>query len=120
MSVTLERDTGPAVRRSLGRRRFHDEVLASMIRAGFRVLVTDTIDEYSPPAFALVAAPDLSSATFHAFGPFLSGTGTYTASSSKKNGRTTGTLSGNITARFDTPGPLSIANPAIPALLGTP
>ncbi len=104
--------------RSIVLSRSDDEEFVGLIRAGRGVFVTDMIDARSPPPSTLAAAPDLSSATLRGFGPFLSGTGSYTASSSSKNGRTAGVLSGSIAALFDTPGPLRIAHHPIPAALG--
>jgi hypothetical protein len=92
------------------------EAFVSMIRPGKSVFVTDTIDEYMPPPSTLVVQPDLSAATFTAFGPFLSGVGRYAASSTPTKGRTSGTLSGDLTAEFDTPGPVAVSG--IPASLG--
>jgi hypothetical protein len=92
------------------------EAFVSMIRPGKRVFVTDMIEEHAPPPSTLIVQPDLSAATFNAFGPFLSGVGRYTASSTPTKGRTSGTLSGNLTAEFDTPGPVAISG--IPAALG--
>jgi hypothetical protein len=65
-----------------------DEVFVGLIRAGRGVFVQDMIEAHSPPPSTLSAAPDLSSATFRGFGPFLSGVGSYTASSPSKNERT--------------------------------
>jgi hypothetical protein len=89
-----------------------------LIRAGFRVFVQDTIEELSPPPLTLSVAPNLSGAKLFPFGPFVSGVGVYAASSPAKYGRSTGTLSGSLTALFDTPGPLALSRRPVPAELG--
>jgi hypothetical protein len=60
------------------------------------------------PTGSFTAAPDLSSASVNAVGPFLSGTLSFTASGASGN-TAAGTLSGNYTAKFDVIGPQSPA-----------
>jgi hypothetical protein len=95
-----------------------DELFVSSIRSGRGVFVQDSIEERSPPPSTLAVASDLSSATLRSFGPFLSGTGSYTATSPRRDGRSTGFLSGTMTALFDTPGPLRLSPRPTPAVLG--
>jgi hypothetical protein len=81
------------------------------------VELDDSIIANAPPGWALTAPADLSHATLRAFGPFLTGRATYTAATSLRNGGTTGTLSGNLTARFEAPGPIRLADPPLRANL---
>jgi hypothetical protein len=83
----------------------------SVARRDRGVEIGDTIIANAPPSWALTAPPDLSHATLRAFGPFLTGSATYTATKTLRNGGTSGTLSGNLTARFDAPGPIRLAEP---------
>jgi hypothetical protein len=96
------------------------DLFVSMIRRLGRVFVTDLIDEGLPPASSLSVAPDLSSATLHVFGPFVTGVATYTASSPAAQGLSRGTLTGNLVAQFDSPGPLALTQPPIKAVLRHP
>jgi hypothetical protein len=93
-------------------------VTIGLIRAGGRVYVQDLIDATLPPPSTLVSAPDLATATLRAFGPFLSGTATYTAHTALKDGCTRGTLSGDFKARFDSPGPVPLPTGGVRAELG--
>jgi hypothetical protein len=85
----------------------------SVARRDRGVAIADRIIANAPPSWALTAPPDLSHATLKAFGPFLTGSATYTATTPLGNGRTTGTLSGTLTARFDAPGPIRLADPPL-------
>ena len=88
-------------------------------RPGQSVEVIDGIVVNSLPQSALTVASDLSTSTLKAAGPFLSGIANYTASGSPDaTGVTHGSVSGTLTARFDTPGPLLLANPSFNASLG--
>lgn len=65
----------------------------------------------------VVAADDLSSASATATGPFVSGAVTYAAVTPIADGSTTGQLTGEVTAAFDSIGPRSVgANATIAAL----
>lgn len=89
------------------------ELSVSFERAGGRVGVEDTIYEPRLSASNLTAASDLTSATLQAPGPFLAGLANYTATTEPQaNGaglkQTSGTISGTLTALFDTPGPVPL------------
>jgi hypothetical protein len=94
----------------------HDLTVA-ITRRDRAVQAEDVITAIVPRAFALSAQSDLSSATFSAFGPFLFGAATYTATTAVKKGQTRGVLSGTLTAAFDSPGRLAITSPPLPAAL---
>ncbi len=88
-----------------------------LVRRDRGVAMDDVIDANAPPASALTTTSNLSSASLSAFGPFLAGSATYTASTSIRLGKTTGMLSGNLTAEFDAPGPIKLTDPPLPAAL---
>jgi hypothetical protein len=104
--------------RSVVLRASNQKVFVGMIRAGTRVFVEDTIIVDDPPRSTLTISPEFSSASLRTVGPFLSGTGSYTATSGVRHGHTTGLLSGNLTAWFDSPGPLPLTRRPVTAVLG--
>ncbi len=92
-----------------------DLVLVDLVRPG-RVRVKDEISVRSK-AFKLTESADLSTATFIATSAFLSGIARYTATQHQGRDSSTGTVTGNLTALFDTPGPESLVGPAFDAYL---
>jgi hypothetical protein len=89
----------------------------TMSRPGRAVEVQDMIQANMAPTSAVSATPDLSQATVRAIGPFLSGFATYVATTPLRSGQTDGTLSGTLTARFDSPGPVDLTDPPLQASL---
>ena len=90
------------------------------VRAGCPVGVVDLIASTFPSS-ALTVSSDGSSATLSAFGPLLSGVANFTATTvSVEDGTTDGTVSGTLTALFDSPGPVVLAGPRFTATLVPP
>jgi cyclopropane fatty-acyl-phospholipid synthase-like methyltransferase len=77
----------------------------------------DRVDANAPPATALSAAPDLSLASLRRVGPFLTGTAALHAGAAPANDQVSGTLSGNLTAKFDSPRPWPVTRPALHAVI---
>jgi hypothetical protein len=89
----------------------------SLFRHGDRVSVSDQIQMQAPPLGFLTAQRDLSTATIHGVGPFLTGIAHYQATrfGYPDPGDTEGKLSGTLRANFDSPGTRKLATPRLSA-----
>lgn len=101
---------------------FSSDLSVTFTRPGSRVGVEDTIYEPGLPSSNLTAASDLTSATLQAGGPFLAGVANYSATTaSRPEGsglkHTSGTISGTLSALFDTPGALPLTGSSFHAEL---
>lgn len=91
--------------------------VAICVGAGARLFrVKDEISVTSQ-AFKLNESPDLSGARVTTTGLFLSGVAHYTATRHPGSDHSTGTVSGTLTALFDTPGPQPLVGTGFDAYL---
>lgn len=95
-----------------------DQLTITVTRPGRRVFVQDDIIANPPPPSVLSTSPNLSTARLRSVGPFLTGYASFSARSPRDDsGAIPGTLSGDLTADFDSPGPQPITNPALRAII---